>query len=257
MPDDATLQKMYAVEYFDGDANAARFDVITDKLAGLEKGFFVDYGCGDGTLLRAVSDLGWKVAGIEFNPNTVKAIAAQNPFPVVLVSEPTPPADVLHLGDVIEHLTDLGSQLPDILKRLKPDGVLIAHNPLEGNPNVFVLLLKSYRRFRGGAVRSVPYHVTHATTRGQMALFERLGLQTISFDVTEVPFPAPRFISEANGLKDYVLYIMRKLSQVTSRVVGLKNHGNRYMFVGRKMPARAEAESKPLTRHATNWHLGH
>lgn len=61
-----------------------------------------------------------------------------------MLFDPTgePVVDVLHLGDMIEHLTDLEHQFPEILRLIKPGGYLLAQGPLEAGPNLFTSVLK-------------------------------------------------------------------------------------------------------------------
>lgn len=233
MPDTATLLDMYGISYFEEDSHPDRFNWIIPHLNG--GGVFLDYGCGAGDLLSLVSDHGYQPIGVEFNPETIRQLQAKYPFQFLSPDDPSEPADVLHLGDVIEHLTDINEQLSQILSRLKPGGILIAHNPLEGNPNLFSLAMKMSRKFRGGVVDGVPYHVTLATTKGQKTLFERMGLKEISFIAEEVPFPAPYSLREAKGCRALSLYGLRKASQGLSRLIGVQKSGNRYRYIGQKL----------------------
>jgi SAM-dependent methyltransferase len=233
MPDTETLLDMYGTSYFDEVAHPDRFNWIVPRLNG--GGVFLDYGCGAGDLLSLVNQHGYKPIGVEFNPETIKHLRQKLPFEFLSPDDETEPADVLHLGDVIEHLTDINLQLPRILSRLKPGGTLIAHNPLEGNSNLFASAMRLSRKLRGGVVDGVPYHVTLATTKGQKTLFQRMRLKEISFAVEEIPFPAPYTLKEAKGLKPLSLYGLRKASQAVSRLTGIQRSGNRYRYIGQKL----------------------
>jgi len=234
MPDTETLLAMYGTSYFEDGSSPERFNWIIPKLNGGHT--FLDYGCGAGDLLALVSEHGYRPIGIEFNPDTIKRLQGRYPFQFLSPDESTEPADYLHLGDVIEHLTDINTQLPAILSRLKPGGVLIASNPLEANSNLFATAIKLSRKVRGGGpVDGVPYHVTLATTKGQKSLFKRMGLKQVLFEVEEICFPAPYSLSEAKGLKPLSLYALRKASQAVSRVSGIQRSGNRYRYIGEKL----------------------
>jgi len=229
MPDNETLLKMYSADYFEAD-ESNMFGKVQDYLKTLETGVFLDYGCGSGRFAEAVYRDGWQTIGVEFNPESVEKLREIYPFEILEVSgEPSVKADVIHLADVLEHLTDLESQMSDILSLLKPGGIMIAHGPLEANPNLFQKFVKFSRFLRGGSASAAPFHVLLATTKGQRSLFNRFGLQEIEFDVRQINFPAPEYFKNIRGLRQTGLYLIRKISQLISS----KNNGNHYYFIGK------------------------
>jgi hypothetical protein len=147
-----------------------------------------------------------------------------------------PQADVLHLGDVIEHLTDPDGEMPKILQLLKPGGYLMAQGPLEANATLFTALLKVSKRLRGSRVAEMPpYHVVLATADGQRSFFRRFGLAPVQFSMREVAWPAPARIELADLARPRVvgLFTARRVSQALS---ALQPHrwGNRYFYVGQR-----------------------
>jgi 2-polyprenyl-3-methyl-5-hydroxy-6-metoxy-1,4-benzoquinol methylase len=79
-----------------------------------------------------------------------------------------PQADVVHVGDVIEHLTQLDTQFPEIPGLIKPGGLLLAQGPLENNASLFTFALSSARKLRPARrTEMAPYHVLLATSQGQ------------------------------------------------------------------------------------------
>jgi hypothetical protein len=79
-----------------------------------------------------------------------------------------------------------------------------------------------------------PYHVLQATVSGQRKLFERIGLETLEFLVTEVDWPAPsRFSREViRNPRSLALLGLRRLSRAASSRSGGRL-GNRYFYIGR------------------------
>ena len=155
------------------------------------------------------------------------------------------PADALHLGDVIEHLTDLDRQMPAILRLLKPEGVLIAQGPLEANANLFTWVLRLARGVRGRKPPEMaPYHVLLATARGQRALFRRSGLEELEYRLREVSWPAPGVLTAADWRRPRALglFALRRLSAGISALAP-RNLGNRYFYAGRKGPPPAAPQS--------------
>ena len=244
MPDDATLAAMYGGEYAarpgapptdDADEHAAW---VVAELRRQRAGTFLDYGCGAGGLLVAARDLGWEPIGVELDADVARVVARATGARTCAVDElrnETAIADVLHLGDVVEHLTQPLAQLREILRLVRPGGLLLAQGPLEGNASVFFGLLRLKQWLRPRAVGAVPpYHVLLATADGQRALFERAGLREESFTMREVDWPVPSTIS---GRDLFVpgrvgLFAARRLSRAVSALAPTR-FGNRYSYRGR------------------------
>lgn len=244
MPDEATLISMYGpdyVELFHGTENmgsAANFAEVLKWLRLEGNGKFVDYGCGAGFVLRAARDAGWNAVGIEFDKQVAREISRRTGVPVI--SDPSELtegfADVLHLGDVIEHFPDPERQMPEILKLLKAGGLLLAQGPLENNPNLFNLGVRLSRYLRPGRrTEMAPYHVLLATAEGQRRFFRRFGLQELSYRISEEAWPAPGKISRQNfvQLRSVGLFALRKCSQSLS-AMRPKSWGNRFFYAGKK-----------------------
>lgn len=244
MPDGDTLREMYgpayAVAFADlpGDSDSKQPEKTLAWLSKLGGGTFVDYGCGDGSLLTGARDRGWRAVGVELDGEVAARVGARTGLTVLtdLASLSAGSVDALHLGDVIEHLTDLEHQLPSLLKLVKPGGYLLAQGPLEANANLFTWALRASRLVRRPPPRSEPpYHVLLATARGQRSLFRRHGLDELDFSVSEVAWPAPSRLAVAarGGARSLALYGLRLGSQLLSRLDG-KRLGNRYFYVGRR-----------------------
>ena len=246
MPDKETLGQMYGPGYktnaaFDSasDDDAKQPHRIIEWLKKERPGTFIDYGCGEGELLIEATKLGWQAMGVEFDSAVAAAVEERTGVRVTtpqrLVSLGQSFADVLHLGDVIEHLTELDSQLPEILRLIKPGGLLLAQGPLEGNANLFNLGLRLARLSRPTRKTEVPpYHVMLATAKGQRILFERFGLEEFEFCMREVSWPAANKLSSVNlrQPRSAGLFLLRRASQAAT-MLRPKHWGNRYFYVGR------------------------
>ncbi|HEV2861053.1 MAG TPA: methyltransferase domain-containing protein [Pyrinomonadaceae bacterium] len=202
-------------------------------------GTFVDYGCREGGLLVEAKRLKWRAMGVEVNSDVAQATEKRIGAPVVQPGSPLLTAhlaDVLHLGDVIEHLTEIDEQMPYILSLIKPGGLLIAQGPLEANSNLFTITIRCSRLLRRSKViHTSPEHVILATSKGQKALFSRLGLKEIEYRLSEVAWPAPSKIprGEEMNMRAVILYAVRRLSQLATRLRP-DSWGNRYFYVGQK-----------------------
>jgi SAM-dependent methyltransferase len=248
MPDRDVLAAMYGKSYLDtwyvSSTETDSREEVSDSarvsawLHKLPTGLFVDYGCGRGELLGMAKSLGWKAVGIEFDPEVARSINRATGARVVtqLADLGTAPSvDVLHLGDVLEHMTDINKQMPEILRWIRPGGVLLAQGPLENNATLFLQTLRLSHKVRvRGPARIPPYHVSLATLRGQRALFGRFGLREAEFRVSEVSWPAPHRLTpdDIKRPRQLALFTLRKFSQMVS-LLHASRWGNRYFFAGR------------------------
>jgi 2-polyprenyl-3-methyl-5-hydroxy-6-metoxy-1,4-benzoquinol methylase len=111
---------------------AAMLDVLA--LPARERGRLLDVGCGNGTFLARMKDLGWQCAGIE--TDEVAARFAREHFgldvqPGTLRGAALPDAgfDVITLSHVIEHVHSPNDLLLECRRLLRPGGRLIVLTP--------------------------------------------------------------------------------------------------------------------------------
>jgi 2-polyprenyl-3-methyl-5-hydroxy-6-metoxy-1,4-benzoquinol methylase len=93
----------------------------------------LDIGCGNGSFLLQMRSLGWKVFGVEPDPESAKqARAAGLNVQVGLLPQTSLPEghfDAAILSHVIEHLHDPVQTLQRCCKLLKPGGTLVIYTP--------------------------------------------------------------------------------------------------------------------------------
>jgi SAM-dependent methyltransferase len=243
MPDDETLAQMYGPNYLvtvsaSGAEEPQEASTVVEWLKRSLGTTFVDYGCGAGTLLKEALKLNWQAIGVEYDEQVAQRTQQRTGARVVSESAvfgAQPVADVLNLSDVIEHLTQASRQMPEILRLLKPGGMLLAQGPLEANFNLFALGLRLARWLhRGQRTEGTPYHVLFATAQGQRQFFRRLGLEEVEYTVREVAWPAPERLSLAvvRQPRQLALFLLRRLSQAVS-ALNPGRFGNRYFYAGR------------------------
>lgn len=99
---------------------------------------FLDVGCSSGEIMYLAKNVGYKVTGVELNPRTA-SIARANGFEIHIgtlesAQYPDNSFDVVHMGDVIEHVPDPHAFLAETHRILRPGGELIIITP---NMNCF------------------------------------------------------------------------------------------------------------------------
>ncbi len=244
MPDERALALMYGDDYAKsvaadgGVADPKHPERVVAFLKEHAAGRFVDFGCGDGRLLSEARMLGWEAIGVELDPLVARATHERTGAQVLVFSELTSQglnADVLHLGDVIEHMTDLNRDFPRLLSLVKPGGHVLAQGPLENNASLFTAMIRWAHTMRKESHRTemAPYHVLLATTQGQRMFFSRHGLREIDYSLEEVEWPAPSRLTtrDIRQPRSILLFVLRRLSQIVSSLRPEK-WGNRYFFIG-------------------------
>jgi 2-polyprenyl-3-methyl-5-hydroxy-6-metoxy-1,4-benzoquinol methylase len=139
---------------------------------------FLDIGCGTGETLTAAADLKWEASGIELNPSAA-AIARERsgrpvfngPFENFTGSEKQ--YDIIHLGDVLEHMREPDRLIAWAEDRLVPGGILRIQVPND---------LAGYRMHWFTKVWWMfpPIHLHYFTPASLSALLERHGLSIVS-----------------------------------------------------------------------------
>lgn len=106
MPDERLLNQMYVSSYSEigeengEDSSLRKFTQVLEFIKTLEKGTFIDHGCGDGKLLKAIQAMSWDMLGIEFNPDFADELKKDKIKIISHLEKLKYQADVLHPGDV-------------------------------------------------------------------------------------------------------------------------------------------------------------
>lgn len=169
VPDQATFAKMYSKStyhdqhYFDKDSGEYADSVL---LLGkfLDRGALVlDYGCGTGDFLKALSASGFSSYGVEFDGEVAVYAASRTGSTVINISQfasnsDIPVFDAIHFGDVLEHVPDPFNTLQQCMKILKPGGILFVEGPLEINASPVYWASKLF-----GTVKRLVYPTAQAS----------------------------------------------------------------------------------------------
>lgn len=145
------------------------------RWAGLfeHPGAALELGCGDGFMLNALRELGWKVSGTERTDEMARYARDQFGITVYVDGKEAPPVgmkfDLIVLFQVLEHLGDPLPQLERCAALLKPEGKLII-----GVPN-FASWQSAFGREKWFHL-DVPRHLFHYSPESLSSILKRAGL---------------------------------------------------------------------------------
>jgi SAM-dependent methyltransferase len=139
---------------------------------------FLDIGCGTGETLTAAARLGWEASGIELSPSAA-AVARERsgrpvfngPFEKFTGTEAK--YDIVHVGDVLEHIREPDRLITWAEDKLVPGGILRVQVPND---------LAGYRMRWFSKIWWMfpPIHLHYFTPTSLSALLERHGFSIVS-----------------------------------------------------------------------------
>lgn len=249
IPSKAVFAKMYDkaayhdVHYAEGSNLAQYIQSVDFMTRHVPAGSTVlDYGCGAGGFLKQCKAQGFGVIGVEFDPAAAQSVAQSLGCRAIRAdefnaSDTANQADVVHFGDVLEHLPDPRTTLENALHCLRPGGYLYVEGPLEVNASPVYFAARAFGAFKrmisNGRVGSgVPTHLFRTHARAQREFFNRLGpdYQWVAWSMQETGWP----YSGGGRLKRSIAAVSRAIGGLT---IGRTTFGNRFRAVLRHRTA--------------------
>ena len=236
MPDSETLDRLYnSKAYFDTHMRY-NFETITDKeidrlikvqesfhssmLAGIKinpSKKMLEIGPGGGFALKAFSNMGYEVTGLETSTSATAFIKGRIGLNVMNSSiedyQPTSHGkfDLILLNHVLEHFLHPVEAMEKLAAMLHPGGVLYIRVPDHD----------SYDRRAYGKKwpAYAQYHISNFSERSLKILFEKQHLKIISIQKF-VSTQAPNYIQQISRFPFLNIYISKKYSGRTISIIG-------------------------------------
>ena len=171
---------------------AQRYDTFEKEL-GPERRRLLDVGSGPGYFLKHGKERGWSVRGIE---PSAQAAAHSRGLGLEIVEEfltlesakKLGLFDVVHMSEVLEHISDPAQMLELARGMLAPGGILCAMVPNDYSP--FQQTLRTSCGFKPWWV-APPHHINYFTPDSVSLLVERCGFELVFREAT---FPIDMFL---------------------------------------------------------------
>lgn len=200
----------------------------------------LDFGCGNGAFLAQAAKKKYEGFGIEFDDNLIAELKKKHKNcrfdSVSNFVNNTEKFDVIHMSNVLEHLTNPKEVMEQLQKNLNNDGIFLIYGPIENNYNIALLVRKLFFFTRKIILKKnnthAPVHIFYSNAKNQSNFFKHLDLNEIVFEINEQAWPFPSSLSEAKGLTKRVMFLIAKFSQFISNI--FPKMGNIFLYVGKK-----------------------
>lgn len=205
VPGRADLAEMYSREnYHDLHYAEIRADGRYRDSARLlrrwcgDRNSLLDFGCGNGSFLIAARREGFDGTGVEYERTAIESAARRSGAPVLTFSEVRASGrrfEIIHLGDVLEHLPSPQDAMLELRQVLAPRGIFFIEGPLESNPSLVHFVARTVKDAKRKLGIDTPGHVapTHLMLVDRSAqerfLTRALGLRCVHFAVFETGWP--------------------------------------------------------------------
>ena len=255
VPDNETFIKMYSKsEYHDRhyiNFNQSVYEESAKLLTNFapKNALVLDYGCGIGSFLKATKNFGFNPFGVEFDEHAARSASMNAGCSAISVDKFFEKGfktkfDVIHLGDVLEHLPDPAYVLDQLLDYLKPGGLLYVEGPLENNTSLILWAsvafgtIKKWVRPKYIGIGK-PTHLFRIDAKQQLNFFSSVESSLIvrHWQIYETGWP----YSCGNIIKQIIAFLARLVSG--KRILG-ETFGNR--FRGIFICHRSKISSDPL-----------
>ena len=250
-PNDSDFELMYAKDaYHDEHYHEINVDQYRGSIEWLSslsgnRKTLLDFGCGNGAFLLAAKQEGFICKGVEYDSETIKFASEKSGVEVKSLDETISSEEefeIIHLGDVFEHLPQPEQILSQLEKMLAPNGVFFIEGPLENNPSLVyfsILAFNAIKRFVG--IKTISYSPpTHLVRTNQSAqkhyFIDNLGYKEICFEVYETGWPYYNQNGELLSIGYLVKRFIGRLAIMLSKLQFKKTKvlGNRFFSLFEK-----------------------
>jgi SAM-dependent methyltransferase len=204
LPSDGELRQMYGhaayhSEHYanlDLDGGATLLPRMRGAMGPVRT--LLDFGCGNGSFLRSMRELGIDAEGVELDAAARAAAAANSGCRVSSLEEVVAvnrTYDVVRLGDVLEHLRSPKRTLSELERLLAPGGVFFIEGPLEENPSLVLLASRIFGTMKKLLGRELfgdlpPFHLSRMSAAGlRQFLRKTMNYELREFTVYETGWP--------------------------------------------------------------------
>ena len=199
----------------------------------------LDFGCGNGQFIKEVQNK-YKCYGVEYDLETIKKCkkSIKNAYffhnTIIDKKKFINFFDLVHLGDVLEHVVNPINLLYKLEKIIKKNGLLYVEGPIERNfsvVNFSIILFGNIKKFLKPNLKNnfMPYHLYFCNFNNQLLMLKKIKkYKIVKYEIYETGWPYNN-----GGL---VKTLIARLAIIFSKIniFGFKI-GNRFRIVLKKI----------------------
>tara|TARA_Y100000768_G_scaffold372221_1_gene339693 strand:- start:194 stop:1066 length:873 start_codon:yes stop_codon:yes gene_type:complete len=202
-PDHETLEKIYSKNNYHNifykDYNKKKYLNSVKYINKYIKknSTFLDYGCGSGYFINALKDYGYKAVGVDYDKKLITDLKKN--YEVYTLAEfddiNNKKFDVIHLGDVLEHMIDPINLMNYLILKLNKNGLIYIEGPIERNLSLVNISIQLFGNIRNLFLpfikrKHTPTHLFFVNLKSQINFFRQFhNLSIIDYKVTETGWP--------------------------------------------------------------------
>lgn len=255
-PEGESLARLYWAEYFSVDYRCGRSDThsfdesafreenrgLLDRFEALRPASgparLLEVGCASGWLLKHAQERGWQVQGVELSEHAVthaRSLGLDVAHGTLEEAKlPDASADLIYMGDVLEHVPDCGATMREVARVLAPGGAFFLRGPITTHSLARQLALGLYGTLRRDLVlREPPYHLWEFTPRSLTRLMQHSGLEVTLLEQAKIPPGRPH--GRKTAFQGLIMAMIDGLNVPITRLFNA--FGDRVVLVARR-PSR-------------------
>ena len=160
----------------------------------------LDFGSGNGQFIKEINKI-HKCYGVEYNQETIKQLKKRFKNGSFLNNKEINNKkynnffDVIHLGDVLEHVIGPDHLLINLHKKIKKNGLMYIEGPIERNfslVNLLIILFGNIKRLLRVDFKNdfKPYHLYFCNFRNQLMMIQKINkFKIIHYKIYETGWP--------------------------------------------------------------------
>ena len=160
----------------------------------------LDYGSGNGNFIQEIGK-NYRCYGLEYSLDTIKKLKKKFKNKIFLNNRELNNKkynnffDVIHLGDVLEHVLDPNYLLINLHKKIKKKGLLYLEGPIERNfslVNLSIILFGNIKRLLTPNYKNnfKPYHLFFCDFQNQLLMIKKINkFKIIDYEIFETGWP--------------------------------------------------------------------
>ncbi|MBT89286.1 MAG: hypothetical protein CMN79_02180 [Spirochaetales bacterium] len=195
----------------------------------------LDYGCGNGSLLKKLSSITEKLHGVDTYSFSEYSKISKYKFNYLnynnFFAENSTEFDIIILRDVTEHLNYPNQLIEKLIKMLAKNGFIYIEGPAEKGFSIVNLCIHLFSYAKNIFINSnnfKPYHLNYYSLKTKLNYLSKLtNVRLFYFKTFETGWP----YDNAGLLKNIISKISKFIFFILNSIFNKTNYGNRFIII--------------------------